>query len=87
MLKRISYFLILKMDLSRGDGRGTPNRRQTANAPRKRGWRQGQEKAKSDGHGARRVPQLGAACLPGMGAAAAAMVSSHGHEVCRIPPL
>ena len=52
-----------------------------------RGWRQGQEKAKSGGLGTRRVPQPGAACVPGMGAAAAAMVSSHGHEVCRIPPL
>ena len=47
----------------------------------------GQEKAKSGGHGARRVPQPGAVCVPRMGAAAAAMVSSHGHEVCRIPPL
>ena len=52
-----------------------------------RGWRRGQEKAKSGGLGARRVPQPRAACVPGMGAAAAAMVSSHGHEVCRIPPL
>ena len=52
-----------------------------------RGWRRGQEKAKSGGHGARRIPQPGVACVPGMGAAAAAMVSSHGHEVCRIPPL
>ena len=52
-----------------------------------RGWRRGQEKAKSGGLGARRVPQPGAACVPGMGAAAAAMVSSQGHEVCRIPPL
>ena len=52
-----------------------------------RGWRRGQEKAKSGGHGARRVSQPGAACVPGMGVAAAAMVSSHGHEVCRIPPL
>ena len=52
-----------------------------------RGWRRGQEKAKSGGHGAQSVPQLGAACVPGMGAAAATMVSSHGHEVCRIPPL
>ena len=52
-----------------------------------RGWRRGQEKPKSGGHGARRVPQPGPACVPGMGAVAAAMVSSHGHEVCRIPPL
>ena len=52
-----------------------------------RGWRRGQEKAKSGGLGARRVPQPRAACVPGMGAAAAAMVSSDGHEVCRIPPL
>ena len=52
-----------------------------------RGWRRGQEKAKSGGLGARHVAQPGAACIPGMGAAAAAMVSSHGHEVCRIPPL
>ena len=34
VLKRISYFSILKMDLPRGDGRGTPNRRQAAHAPR-----------------------------------------------------
>ena len=52
-----------------------------------RGWRRGQEKAKSGGLGARCVPQPGATCVPGMGAAAAAMVSSNGHEVCRIPPL
>ena len=52
-----------------------------------RGWRRGQEKAKSGGLGARCVPQLEATCVPGMGAAAAAMVSSHDHEVCRIPPL
>ena len=52
-----------------------------------RGWRQRQEKAKSGGLGARRVPQPRPACVPGMGAATAAMVSSHGHEVCRIPPL
>ena len=52
-----------------------------------RGWRRGQEKAKSGGLRARRVPQPGAPCVPGMGAAAAAMVSSNGHEVCRIPPL
>ena len=52
-----------------------------------RGWRRGQEKAKSGGLGARRVPQPGAACAPGIGAAAAAMVSSDGHEVCRSPPL
>ena len=47
-----------------------------------RGWRRGQQKAKSGGLGARRVPQPGAAYVPGMGAAAAAMVSSHGH--CQI---
>ena len=52
-----------------------------------RGWRRRQEKAKSGGLGARCVPQPGAACVPGMGVAAAAMVSSDGHEVCRIPPL
>ena len=34
MLKRVSYFLDIKMDLSRGDGRGTPTRRQAAHAPR-----------------------------------------------------
>ena len=52
-----------------------------------RGWRRGQEKAKSGGLGARRVPQPRAACVLRMGAAATAMVSSHGHEVCKIPPL
>ena len=52
-----------------------------------RGWRRGQEKAKSGGLGAQCVPQPRAACIPGMGAATAAMVSSHSHEVCRIPPL
>ena len=52
-----------------------------------RGWRREQEKAKSGGHGARRVPQSELACVPRIGAAAAAMVSSQGHEVCRIPPL
>ena len=51
------------------------------------GWKRGQEKVKSGGLRARGVPQPGAACVPEMGAAAAAMVSSHGHEVCRIPPL
>ena len=34
MLKRVSYFSDIKMDLSRGDGRGTPNRRQTTHVPR-----------------------------------------------------
>ena len=34
VLKRVSYFSILKMDLSRGDGRGMPKRRQGAHAPR-----------------------------------------------------
>ena len=34
MLKRISYFSDIKMDLPRGDGRGTPNRRQATHAPR-----------------------------------------------------
>ena len=32
--ERVSYFSDIKMDLPRGDGRGTPNRRQVANAPR-----------------------------------------------------
>ena len=36
-----------------------------------RGWRRGQEKAKSAGHGARRVPQPGPSCIPGVGVAAA----------------
>ena len=52
-----------------------------------RGWRRGQEKAKSGGHGARHVPQPGPSCILGVGAVAATMVSSHGHEVYRIPPL
>ena len=34
MLKKVSYFSDIKMDLSRGDGRGTPNRRQAIHAPR-----------------------------------------------------
>ena len=34
MPKRISYLSILKMDLPRGDGRGTPNRWQAENAPK-----------------------------------------------------
>ena len=34
MLKRVSYFSVLKMDLPRGDGRGMPNRRQAPHAPR-----------------------------------------------------
>ena len=34
MLKRVSYFSDIKMDLLRGDGRGMPNRQQAAYAPR-----------------------------------------------------
>ena len=54
---------------------------------RGRGWKWGQEKAQSGGLRTRRFPQPGAACVPGMGAIASAMVSSHGHEVRRVPPL
>ena len=32
--KKVSNFSDIKMDLSRGDGRGTPNRQQVAHAPR-----------------------------------------------------
>ena len=71
------------------DGRWQRDAKSTASTSctKGRGWRRGQEKAKSGGHGARRVPQPGPSCIPGMGATVAAMVSSHGHEVCRIPPL
>ena len=34
MLKQVSCFCDIKMDLTKGDGRGTPNRRQTTHAPR-----------------------------------------------------
>ena len=34
MLKRVSYFCDIKMDLTKGDGRGTPNQRQTTHATR-----------------------------------------------------
>ena len=70
-------------------GRWQRDAKSTANisCTKGRGWRRRQEKAKSGGHGARCVPQPGPTCVPGMGVAAAAMVNSHGHEVCRIPPL
>ena len=34
MLKKVSYFSNIKMDLPMGDGRGTPNQRQAPHAPR-----------------------------------------------------
>ena len=44
MLKRISYFSDIKMDLPRGDGRGMPNRRQVAHAPRDEDGDKGKKK-------------------------------------------
>ena len=54
---------------------------------RERRWRWRQEKAQSGGLRTRRFPQSGVVCVPEMGAAASAMVSNHGHEVRRVPPL
>ena len=85
VLKRVSYFCDIKMDLTRRDGRGTPNRRQAIHAPRDEDGDGGKKKHR--GLKTRRFPQPRVACVPKMGVAASAMVSSHGHEVCRIPPL
>ena len=53
---------------------------------RGRGWRWGQEKAQSGRLRTRHFPQPRADCVPRMGIVASAMVSSHSHEVHRIPP-
>ena len=83
------YILLFRYKNGFTQGRWQRDAKSTASTSCTKGrrWRWGQEKAKSGGFGARRVPQPGVACVPRMGAAAAAMVSSHGHEVCRIPPL
>ena len=44
MRKRVSYFSDIKMDLPRGDGRGTPNRQQAAHAPRDEDGDEGKKK-------------------------------------------
>ena len=86
MLKRVSYFSV-KMDLPRGDGRGTPNRRQAPHAPRDKDGDGGKKKQRVVDMKLDVFHNPDLLAYPGWGAAAAAMVSSHGHEVCRIPPL
>ena len=54
---------------------------------KEQGWREGQKKVQGGGLRTQNFPQSIATCIPGMGAVASIMVSSHSHEVCQVPPL